>query len=343
MTEKTHNHLSILALILFIFLFHSAAFAKTCYECHKNQKSEYTGKSNIHTPVKDESCDDCHYEHVEGEPKKLELIAEDTELCAECHDDIADKKHVHSAIADGSCMDCHDPHATNNSKQLIAEGNDLCAECHDDIADKKHVHSAIADGACIDCHSPHSTDNPKQLNAEGNDVCYECHDSKEEQKHVHPALTDGTCTDCHSPHSANHRNQLAGYYTTKRYVKFSTEEYELCFTCHDETLVTTEYASSETNFRNDTLNLHYVHVRGRSTSDKYGIKSSNKKGRACFGCHLSHGSNQPFMLLSKLELGKISVYSLRYTKKDNGGSCVVGCHIERAYDRGKKSDEISAP
>jgi predicted CXXCH cytochrome family protein len=176
-------------------------------------------------------------------------------------------------------------------------------------------------------------------------LCYECHSNKEEQKHVHPAISEGECVDCHSPHSTKNKFQLAGHYTTKRYTLFSSDEYELCFECHDETLVTAEYTRDKTNFRDGTSNLHFIHVKGKAKGGKYGLKMYNKKGRACFGCHMSHQSDQPFMLLEELASGKMMVYSMAYTKLQDGGNCVVGCHNPRKYNREikGKEEEISVP
>ena len=104
--------------------------------------------------------------------------------------------------------------------------------------------------------------------------------------------------------------------------------------------------TNETNFRDGNTNLHFVHVKGEPQIDKYGIRRASKKGRACFGCHMSHESNQPFMLLEKLESGKQVIYSLNFTKHQNGGKCFVGCHKPRDYDRGvmlPKDEQISLP
>jgi len=343
MSKKLINSLIISSsLSLLLILSTGGAFAKSCYKCHKDKKQEFS-KKYVHSPVEEESCTDCHLEHEQGKPEKLALTAEGNELCAECHDGIADKKHVHSAIAEGSCTDCHNPHASDNPKQLIATGNELCEGCHDDIADKKHVHSAIAEGSCTDCHSPHSSDNPKQLAATGKELCYGCHDNKEESEYVHPALAEGDCTDCHSPHSSENRLQFTANYTGERYVNFSSKEYALCFSCHEESLVTSESTTTDTNFRQEDANLHYVHVHGKSSvNKKYGIKRP-VKGRTCSNCHIGHGSDQPFMIRQTYEKhGKI-VYSIEYTKSRDGGSCVVGCHVPRGYDRQKGTDRPPNP
>lgn len=319
------------------------AFAESCYDCHAEKKQEFS-KKYIHSPVEEESCTDCHLEHDEDKEirKKLVLSANGNELCAQCHDGIADKKHVHSAITEGSCIDCHNPHASDNPKQLIAAGNTLCQECHDGIADGAHVHSAISEGSCIDCHSPHSSDNPKQLAAVGNALCYKCHDSKEESKYIHPALTEGTCTDCHNQHASTNRLQLTANYTDERYVNYEENEYALCFSCHDEGLVSAETTTKTTTFRQKDANLHYIHVHGKVSQNKYGIKKA-VKGRTCSNCHIGHGAEQPFMIRNDYKKNGKIVYSIEFTKTRYGGNCVVGCHIPRGYDRQQGAEALPSP
>ena len=81
-----------------------------------------------------------------------------------------------------------------------------------------------------------------------------------------------------------------------------------------------EFTTTLTGFRNGDKNLHYVHV------------NKNPKGRTSRACHEVHAGKQANHIRERVPFGKLS-YPIRYTKTPNGGSCIVGCHVKRGYDR----------
>ena len=76
-----------------------------------------------------------------------------------------------------------------------------------------------------------------------------------------------------------------------------------------------------TDFRNGKLNLHFVHV-------------NREKGRSCKACHEVHAGNQEKHIAFEVPYGKSNwMLPIKYTKTETGGTCVVGCHKEKPYDR----------
>ena len=105
--------------------------SKDCLSCHKKFSEKYLGMKNVHLPVKDKKCEECHLRH--GLVPKLILKKEGNEICYPCHskDKIGmNKTSVHTALNRGKCIQCHNPHASQFSHLLKAEGNEACFQCH---------------------------------------------------------------------------------------------------------------------------------------------------------------------------------------------------------------------
>ena len=100
---------------------------------------------------------------------------------------------------------------------------------------------------------------------------------------------------------------------------YSSENYDLCFGCHNKDIAKKKYTKTLTNFRDGEYNLHYFHV-------------NRKKGRNCVACHDPHASNQPKHIRYDVPFGAWS-YPIAMTKTKTGGTCVVGCHAPKTYDR----------
>ncbi len=152
--------------------------SKNCLDCHKKFADKYLGMKNIHAPVKEKKCEDCHLRH--GLIPKLLLKKEGNEICYPCHskDKIGmNKANVHTALKRGKCIQCHNPHASQASRLLKAEGNEACFQCHKkENYEKKVVHKVGAKG-CTTCHLSHSSDQKDLLVKAETPLCLGCHDS----------------------------------------------------------------------------------------------------------------------------------------------------------------------
>jgi predicted CXXCH cytochrome family protein len=140
-------------------------------------------------------------------------------------------------------------------------------------------------------------------------------------KSVHPPVAEGDCAACHAPHGTQLHHLLKQAVPTEMYQSFDKSNFALCFGCHADTLADSKLTDSETNFRNGMFNLHYQHV------------NKLDKGRSCKVCHDPHASSQPRLISNKVPgFGRWGI-PIRYTKTEVGGTCVVGCHKPKSYDR----------
>ena len=305
-----------------------------CFRCHDNNK---TTQKFVHGPVAAGDCIACHDPHTS--PNDYQLIAAGNDLCFTCHvdkkDEFAGAQEIHPPVAD-RCTNCHDPHNSPNKYQLVKPVPQLCFNCHtkkrDEIAKYKEQHKPVMEGkACMNCHQPHASNFAPLLRADGANLCLGCHNKQMGQisnikawldanPDKHGPVRNGDCTACHMPHGSDNYRILMGTFPKDFYTAYSTDKYGLCFTCHNKDLAIDEFTTTLTNFRNGDKNLHFVHV------------NKNPKGRTCRACHEVHAGKQPKHIRERVPFGKLS-YPIRYTKTATGGSCVVGCHVPRGYDR----------
>jgi len=305
-----------------------------CFRCHEDNK---TNQAFVHGPVAAGDCIACHEPHTS--PNDYQLIAPGNELCFTCHidkkDEFAADKYMHPPVAD-RCTNCHNAHGTPNKYQLSAAVPELCYNCHTDkqesITAAKVQHKPVtADGSCVNCHTPHSTNHKPMLKAGGADLCLTCHDKQQgdsinmkawldSHKDKHGPVIEGDCASCHDPHGADYYRILVKYYPKEFYTPYSTDKYALCFGCHNQDIALEEFTTTLTGFRNGDHNMHFVHV------------NKDPKGRTCRACHEVHAGDQAKHIRDKVPFGKLS-YPIKFTKEVNGGSCVVGCHVKRGYDR----------
>jgi predicted CXXCH cytochrome family protein len=159
------------------------------------------------------------------------------------------------------------------------------------------------------------------------DLCIDCHDDvgeslEEEGDRLsrHFPAVEGECSSCHDPHGSAVAGLLAGQYPAEPYGKFDEDRFELCFSCHDATLVSEGRTDEETEFRNGDVNLHYLHV------------AKNAKGRSCDLCHLSHASTQSRLVRPSVKFGEW-LMPVEFKATDTGGYCGPACHSAKSYDR----------
>jgi DmsE family decaheme c-type cytochrome len=280
---------------------HTADYAKNlradgpelCFNCHTEKENAINGADYVHTPVS-EDCTGCHDPH--SAPEKFMLFSRVPSLCLECHDEqkkqISQASVKHGALeTDRSCLNCHDVHKSNISKNLVDDPMDLCMSCHDRVYENEN--------------GPDIT-NMKKLLAENMDH--------------HGPIKQKDCSGCHNPHGSENFRILRNPYPPSFYMPFAENNYNLCFSCHEKTLVLEPETTKLTNFRNGSQNLHFTHV------NKPG------KGRTCRACHETHGSNYPKHIRESVPFGSWDL-PVEFQKTETGGSCTTGCHQEKQYDR----------
>lgn len=201
-----------------------------CAKCHM-----LAHESDVHPPVRDGKCMECHDPH--GSEHRRILVADPKrDLCTKCHkQEFAKSTFVHGPVAVGACIVCHKPHSSSQPKLLIQDAKSLCLTCHGEIQAKGeqgvHMHAALEQG-CIRCHDPHASNHKFQLVDSAPGLCMSCHKEKFDQleatsKVVHGAITaEGGCTVCHEPHSSRSASLQRG------------TQPGTCLKCHDKTIKT---------------------------------------------------------------------------------------------------------
>jgi len=311
-----------------------------CFVCHDRKIA--TG-SFVHGPVAVGGCSSCHNPHQTDFPSMLNASGND--VCFACHTDKAEafkgKKFVHSPVKE-KCTSCHSPHASNYKFGVTAEASqDLCYNCHKDkkewISKVQVKHAGLdTEKKCLACHDPHVSDHVKQLVREPVESCNMCHDRvldtpngkivdmKEflaKNKVYHGPIAQGDCSGCHNTHGSDNFRILREYFPPVFYAPFDPKNYELCFSCHEKSVVLDPTTRTLTGFRNGDQNLHFVHV-------------NKAKGRTCRACHDAHATNNPKHVRDVVPFGAWGL-PVGFQKTAEGGSCLPGCHQKFGYDRAK--------
>jgi predicted CXXCH cytochrome family protein len=142
-------------------------------------------------------------------------------------------------------------------------------------------------------------------------------------KDWHGPVRDDGCSGCHAAHGGKNFRLLAEAYPPKFYAPFNPDNYTLCFTCHEASLVTEQNTRTLTEFRDGDRNLHYLHV------------NKADRGRTCRACHDVHASPNPRHIRDSVPYGQWDM-PVNFQKSETGGSCAPGCHAKAAYDNQKK-------
>lgn len=302
---------------------------KLCFNCHDQAK--LTGGQFQHGPVGAGDCDACHDPHAS--PYAKQLMADGNDVCYTCH---AEKKeemalrHVHAPAAE-SCLNCHNAHSAPAKMLLAADVPGACWSCHANIETTVKTasvqHPPVKEGNCGACHSPHATNEANLLTAQTVTLCGSCHidveDNLVSEPRKHGPVADNDCASCHTVHGGTYPLLLVQYFPPEFYNAYSESLYDLCFMCHNADIARDAQTTTLTDFRDGSRNLHYLHVNKR-------------KGRSCKACHAVHASDQEKHIRRSVPFGPMYEYPVEFTKSDNGGSCMVGCHKELAYSRKKK-------
>jgi len=345
----------------------TSAVPDLCYKCH----SKYAGKFD-HSPSALGECLLCHNAH-ESEHKFF-LNEKEPDLCYLCHEQLEEKmtndqNSTHSPAVD-NCSACHNPHVSDVSSRLLKKAiQPLCTECHIeedislsvDISSVTYKHKPVdTEKSCLHCHDPHATVFENHLLAEPMDLCLRCHNEEvtaydgspliniekllQSNKTHHGPIKEKNCSGCHNPHGSDFYRILLDEYPEGFYTDtFDANDYKLCFTCHESTILQDKETTTLTSFRDGKRNLHYLHV------------NKTAKGRTCRACHEIHASNNFNHIRNSVPFGKIKwplqlKYEPLYTDTTtgepcdtpgsscvkSGGSCVA-CHGRKMYNN--KKDE----
>lgn len=304
-----------------------------CFNCHDET---IFSRNFQHGPVGAGDCIACHNPHAADVEKLLIAPKSDGQLCFQCHADRRDSfqlKEVHKPVKE-DCGLCHDPHSSEYKMQLVMDQTALCKSCHmeknpeifKDVANAKFKHVPVDEGRCADCHRPHSSNYKPLLGDTLEKLCFKCHvdlgEYVAESKFRHGPVKTGDCTACHDKiHGSIYVKLLGRAFPMEFYDAYSPNKYDLCFGCHNKDIAKMKITEELTNFRDGQYNLHFLHV-------------NRQKGRTCTACHDAHASSQAKHVREEVPFGAWA-YPIQYTKTQNGGTCVVGCHAPKTYDRVK--------
>jgi len=260
--------------------------------------------------------------------------------CKECHSDLVQRELMHYPAED-ACDNCHEPtgasHPSSDSLgfRLMDQIPALCFYCHEEQSQMAHEHEPVATGQCLACHDAHGSFQASLLLREEQALCLGCHNREYSSENsetanisrlvrgknrvVHTALAEMGCSMCHQAHGSDFRVLLVDAYPAGDYVPATTEQFALCFLCHEADLLEAEESEWATGFRNGRQNLHKLHIQG-------------SKGRNCRMCHNIHASPHKFLLKEVVTFGNWEM-KLNFLPEEQGGSCLPGCHGKLSYQR----------
>jgi predicted CXXCH cytochrome family protein len=299
-----------------------AASELRCLGCHP----AIVRDSVVHKPVGAGQCTSCHQlvqgKHHPSEPGSATLQEKGEKLCYKCHNNMATKKFVHGPVASGDCLACHEAHKSPNRKLLKGTGADFCFMCHENKFQFKYGHAPVMEGDCLACHDPHQSDNKMLARKAGSKLCFDCHDKDiAKGKSVHGPVASGDCLACHKVHGSPFRKMLKKDFPEPFYMPYNPANFAFCFDCHNPELAKDKRTDTITGFRNGDRNLHQLHI------------NKQDKGRSCKSCHDPHAAKQDRLIKEKVPgFGKWDI-PIFFTRTVTGGTCVVGCHKPKSYDR----------
>jgi predicted CXXCH cytochrome family protein len=212
-----------------------------CSSCHDphGSSNEAILFDNVHEPVAEGDCEECHLKATSGSP--LSLKDSGYEICEGCHyEEIGEmfiQPRVHWALLDkDGCINCHAPHGSANDGLLKESMISVCETCHADTVARqeraKTQHPPVADGECTECHSPHGSESLFILNNTSFlEVCGECHEWQTHSTHpigaevLDPRNENITveCSSCHRSHGTEY----------KHFIYFKSKD-DLCVQCHTD-------------------------------------------------------------------------------------------------------------
>lgn len=183
-----------------------AAVPATCESCHPDVLERLKTDRFIHGPMSLGDCRLCH--DVHGSPMPMLLRRPATELCIDCHSDVAPapgtppELQPHTMIPEGQCGRCHEPHSSPNPRMLREAAGLLCQKCHEGKTRSFHEAKGFSIYVCAKCHDLHRPTQPHLIVDASRSLCVECHDFRGEASFTHSFAAEGRCFICHSFHES---------------------------------------------------------------------------------------------------------------------------------------------
>ena len=258
--------------------------------------------------------------------------------CHDPHDDTFGKFLVKDNKGSALCITCHDKNYwtasdhRNSGKTWNNSGTDPWPNS---------AETTVADNACGSCHTPHDAGSSQRLlnyaNEENN--CYPCHNGNVAAKNIqaefaktytHPiASTTGDhdptedpvnpparhveCVDCHNPHAAKNQAAsapaasgalagVAGINTGGSLIDPVSNEYELCFRCHADSIdrgsahINRQFPQTNTRleFSSSSASYHPVTTIGKNPDVPSLISPYNTSSLIyCTDCHNNNSTTGP--------------------------------------------------
>ncbi len=248
---------------------------------------------------------------------------------------------------EGFCYTCHDGGVVSGNMQ-----SEFNRASHHDVDDGEQAGTGTVI-ECTNCHNPHRAKaatpltNPDDTYAlwKGTDTnfCLACHDGNPPAGVAFPTTWAGTgynksaymgsthsinldgygCRHCHDKHGTNYRSILVNSYIIADYNRYRPNngetDYDLCWTCHDDDLVTKDRPMGDNTFED----LHDKHVQ--------------EKRSPCILCHDAHAPfdsgeagliSFEFSIRNGYDIQHIDGYndSTAFWLNNNRGYCYLQCH-----------------
>jgi predicted CXXCH cytochrome family protein len=164
-----------------------------CLGCHAKLflAEDGTPFPNLHKPMKEGTCAQCHVGHFSKYPSLLREKA--VSVCRNCHSGVikaiekSDNRSVHAPAKKGDCSTCHAAHGSPGANLMKKAGSALCRDCHPKLPLGNHHNYApdrvtFAEGPltgkvveCAECHRGHYSLSVKLLVKQDAPVCRQCH------------------------------------------------------------------------------------------------------------------------------------------------------------------------
>jgi DmsE family decaheme c-type cytochrome len=103
-----------------------------CYQCHTEQRAEFSRPYRHRVNEKLITCNDCHNAHGTMLPRQLRTSWSQDQVCFQCHNDTKGPfVFEHLPVKTEGCTICHMPHGSTNPRLLrVSQINLLCLQCH---------------------------------------------------------------------------------------------------------------------------------------------------------------------------------------------------------------------
>jgi len=129
-----------------------------CYQCHADQKAQFS--MPIHHKVNEGlvKCTDCHDVHGTFLANNVRSTEDSNAVCTKCHTDVRGPfTFEHAPVRAEGCTTCHTPHGTQNPRLLnMPSIATLCNQCHSPLS-AGGVHGLDAGSTtvtpCVTCHT----------------------------------------------------------------------------------------------------------------------------------------------------------------------------------------------